>query len=181
MDIRGPLMIEHRLIEKMLKTVVRAAAKAKQESNVDPLFIDTMVDFIRTYADRTHHGKEEDILFRDLAKKVMTANDRRVMQELVDEHVFARKTVAELVAARQRYATHKEMESFKVILGKIEVLVNFYPEHIKKEDKVFFPACLQYFTRQELDAMLEEFRAFDGRMIHEKYQKVFAEIEQKFR
>jgi hemerythrin-like domain-containing protein len=181
MDIRGPLMIEHRLIEKMLKTAVQAAAKAKQESSMDPLFIDIMVDFIRTYADRTHHGKEEDILFRDLTKKVMTANDRQVMQELVNEHVFARKTVAELVAARQHYAAYKDVASLKVILGKIEVLVNFYPEHIKKEDKVFFPASLQYFIRQELDDMLEEFRAFDGRMIHEKYQKVFAEIEQKFK
>ena len=36
---------------------------------VDPVFIDTAVDFIHTYADRCHHGKEEDILFKALAAK----------------------------------------------------------------------------------------------------------------
>ena len=28
-------------------------------------FVDAVVDFIRVYADRTYHGREEDILFRD--------------------------------------------------------------------------------------------------------------------
>jgi len=32
------------------------------------------VDFFRTYADSTHHGKEEDILYRDLIKKAYTQN-----------------------------------------------------------------------------------------------------------
>ena len=27
------------------------------------------IDFIRTYTDLAHHGKEEDILFRELSKK----------------------------------------------------------------------------------------------------------------
>lgn len=65
----GPLMWEHRLIEKMLVAMMRHIDEVEKTKKVNPLIIDTAVDFIRTYADRTHHGKEEEILFRDLAKK----------------------------------------------------------------------------------------------------------------
>jgi hemerythrin-like domain-containing protein len=40
----------------------------EKSRKVDPVVIDVAVDFVRMYADRTHHGKEEEILFRDLAK-----------------------------------------------------------------------------------------------------------------
>ena len=91
MQARGPLMIEHRLIEKMIGVIRARLAQAETEGSIDPYFIDAAVDFIRMYADRTHHGKEEDIMFRDLARKRMSPEDARVMQELVDEHSSAGK------------------------------------------------------------------------------------------
>ncbi|MBN2297153.1 MAG: cation-binding protein, partial [Deltaproteobacteria bacterium] len=57
----GPLMWEHRLIEKMLSLFEKEIQRINDTGEVNPVFIDTAVDFIRTYADRTHHGKEEDI------------------------------------------------------------------------------------------------------------------------
>ena len=86
-------MIEHRLIEKMFELVRKEIKKIEELKQVDPIFIDTTVDFIRTYADRTHHGKEEDILFRDLEKKNIAELDKKIMQELIDEHKYGRKTV----------------------------------------------------------------------------------------
>jgi len=62
-------MIEHRLIERMLSVFKKVLDKIESEHEVDPVFVDIAVDFIRMYADRTHHGKEEDILFRELNKK----------------------------------------------------------------------------------------------------------------
>jgi hemerythrin-like domain-containing protein len=67
MQARGPLMIEHRLIDRMIGIIKRILSQIEKEEKVDPVFVDTTVDFIRTYADRTHHGKEEDILFRELS------------------------------------------------------------------------------------------------------------------
>jgi len=58
----------------------------------------------------------------------------------------------------------------------LKALAAFYPEHIRKEDKVFFPSTEKYFTTEELDAMLEEFWAFDRSLIHEKYKNVVEQI-----
>lgn len=69
MQARGALMVEHRVIERMIALIEKALAQIESAGVIDALFVDAVVDFVRTYADRTHHGKEEDILFRDLEEE----------------------------------------------------------------------------------------------------------------
>jgi hemerythrin-like domain-containing protein len=166
----GPLMWEHRLIEKMLAVAGREAEKIRESRKVDPVFIDSVVDFIRTYADRTHHGKEEDILFRDLANKKMSPDHARIVDELIEEHKHGRAAVKRLVEAKNRYLAGEE--TLPEIAECLTELAEFYPCHIEKEDKHFFYPILDYFSAGEQDAMLREFSEFDRRMIHEKYRKV---------
>nr|MDO8100650.1 hemerythrin domain-containing protein [Candidatus Njordarchaeota archaeon] len=167
----GPLMIEHRLIERMIVIAGEELDEIRVGKKADPVFIDTYVDFAKTYADRCHHGKEEDILFRDLGKKRLSPEHRKTMNELVQEHVYARKTVGELVAAKDRFV-RGDKDALRDVAVKLGALAEFYPKHIEKEDKHFFFPILDYFTKQEQDAMLQEFWEFDRRLIHEKYQKV---------
>jgi len=176
MQARGPLMIEHRLIERMISVIKDALIKIESKHKVDPVFVDIAVDFIRVYADRTHHGKEEDILFRELQKKPMSDEDRRVMNELIEEHVFGRQTTKALVESNTRYRNGDESALFD-ISEKLQTLIDFYPKHIEKEDKVFFPSSRAYFTDEEDQAMLAEFLEFDRKMIHEKYKSVVENFE----
>ncbi|WP_073479042.1 hemerythrin domain-containing protein [Desulfatibacillum alkenivorans] len=176
MKPRGPLMIEHRLIERMLEIVRREISSMKDTRDADPVFIDTVVDFVRTYADRTHHGKEEDILFKELAGKKMSASDQALMEELVEEHKFGRKTVKALVDAKNEYAAGNR-EAVSAIIEQLEILARFYPEHIRKEDKVFFPSTEKLFSQEEQDAMLEAFGEFDRKMIHEKYAALVEQLK----
>ncbi|MBN2172336.1 MAG: hemerythrin domain-containing protein [Candidatus Krumholzibacteriota bacterium] len=176
MQARGLLMIEHRLIERMIALAEGALARIESDGEVDPAFVDTAADFIRTYADRTHHGKEEDILFRDLDGRGLSAGDRRRMRELIDEHVQGRRTTAALVAANERYRGG-DAAALADVATALRALVAFYPRHIEKEDKVFFPAARAYLTDEEDQAMLAEFRRFDAEMIHEKYRAVVAGLE----
>ena len=171
MQARGPLMIEHRLIERMLSVIKGVLAKIEAKHKVDPVFVDIAVDFIRVYADRTHHGKEEDILFRELNNKPLTAEDQRVMKELIEEHMVGRQTTKALVDANTRYRNGDET-ALTDIAANLQTLTEFYPRHIEKEDKVFFPSSRNYFTDEEDQAMLAEFFEFDRKMIHEKYKSV---------
>lgn len=171
MQARGPLMIEHRLIERMLSVVKDALAQIEASRAVDPAFVDAAVDFIKVYADQTHHGKEEDILFRELKRRPLADADQRVMNELIDEHVLGRQITAALVAANARYRKG-DGAALADIVEKLKTLVDFYPKHIAKEDKVFFPAARAYFSEAEDQAMLVEFWEFDRKMIHTKYTAV---------
>jgi hemerythrin-like domain-containing protein len=172
----GPLMIEHRLIEKMISLMDLEITKMKKHRKANPLFIETAVDFIRMYADRTHHGKEEDILFRDLEKKTLSPNHTKIMEELVEEHVWARNRVSKLVDAKKEYEEGK-IEIVDEIINIMSELTEFYPKHIEKEDKHFFIPVMKYFTQEEQDAMLDEFWEFDKTLIHEKYKQVVENLE----
>lgn len=65
------------------------------------------------------------------------------------------------------------------IAKNLKTLTEFYPKHIEKEDKVFFPASRAYFTDEEDNAMLTKFWEFDRRLIHEKYMSVVEGLEIK--
>ena len=178
MQARGPLMIEHRLIERMLSIIKESLAKIEAAHEIDPVFVDIAVDFIRIYADRTHHGKEEDILFHEMNNKPLTTEDQQVMKELVEEHLVGRQTTKALVDANTRYRNGDEA-ALTDIVANLRILTEFYPRHIEKEDKVFFPSARKYFTEEEDQAMLAKFYEFDGRMIHEKYTSVVEGFETK--
>lgn len=176
MQARGLLMIEHRLIEKMISLIKDALEKIETRQSVEPAFLDTVVDFMRVYADRTHHGKEEDILFRELKKKPLSAADRQVMEELIKDHAFGRQLVKALAGDSIRYR-NGDATVVTDITAKLRTLTEFYPRHIEKEDKVFFPASRSYFTEEEDQALLAEFRDFDRKMIHEKYKSVVEKLK----
>jgi len=178
MQARGPLMVEHRLIERMLAVIRQTLDRIASTGEDDPLFVDTAVDFIVTYADRTHHGKEEDILFRDLQEKNLSEADRRIMNELIEEHIFGRYTTKTLIQANTRYR-QGDASALETIAAKLRTLVDFYPKHIAKEDKTFFPASRAYFSDEEDQAMLAEFWEFDRRMIHEKYKRIVENLQGK--
>lgn len=174
----APLMIEHRLIERMIKLMDAEVKRIKQNSQPNTDFINTAVDFIKTYADKLHHGKEEDILFRDLAKKRLSAEHQKTMEELIQEHVLGRGNVKKLVEARNKYM-RGEKTAVKEILENMEILVKFYPKHIEKEDKHFFLPVMNYLNEQEKQEMLKEFYEFDRNFIHTKYKDMVLELEGK--
>ncbi|MEN6465470.1 MAG: hemerythrin domain-containing protein [Syntrophaceae bacterium] len=171
----GPLMWEHRLIDKLVQVLKTEISNIRGQNAINIMLVDEAIDFFRTYSDRTHHGKEEEILFRDLAKKPLAPEHKKTMEELIGEHVQARKMVRELIEAKETYLAGPE-RGLAEIDDCLSRLVEFYPRHIFKEDKNFFFPCLDYFSREEQDKMLQEFREFDRQMIHEKYTKLVEEF-----
>jgi hemerythrin-like domain-containing protein len=172
----GPLMIEHRLIEKVIENIRIETENVRQGKKLEILYIDTIVDFIRIYADRTHHGKEEDILFRELKSRQLANEDLRIMNELVNEHIIARRTVKELIEAKNKFIAN-DLDEEKIILEKLDNLVKLYPGHIIKEDKIFFPSVMKYLNKEEQGKMIDEMWEFDRKMIHEKYRMVVENLK----
>jgi hemerythrin-like domain-containing protein len=165
----GPLMVEHRLIEKMVPLILREVAEAGRSGKINLQFVDKAVDFIRTYADKCHHGKEEDILFRELGKKMLLPEHARIMAELVEEHRQARKIVGELMEAAGE-SKGGGVSALAVVIERFKEIAGFYPRHIEKEDKHFFLPCMDYFSSAEKESLLREESEFDRNFIHRLYK-----------
>lgn len=176
MQAYGLLMIEHRLIERMLTVIKAAVSKIEFKHEIDPVFVDIAVDFLQVYADRTHHGKEEDILFRELRHKSLSDDDQRIMDELIREHMLVRQIIALIVSANKRYRDGDDI-ALIIIANNLKTLIEFFPKHIEKEDKKFYPSSRRYFTDEEDEAMLAEFGKLDQKVVHEKYESAIKELE----
>jgi hemerythrin-like domain-containing protein len=171
-----PLMAEHQTILHMMADIVRKLKVFRETERVDTRYVDTAIDFIRTYADGCHHGKEEGILFRELDLKTLDAKPAALMGQLVQEHAWARKTTGRLIEANRAYAAG-DTGQLQNVLGPLQHLADFYPGHITKEECRFFDPCMTYFTEDEQEAMLAKFAEFDRKLIHEKYRRMVQEFE----
>jgi hemerythrin-like domain-containing protein len=170
------LMNEHRIIDRMIPPFKKELDRMQQAKTVNVKFIEKTVGFIRMYADRTHHGKEEGILFRELRKKQISNEHNAMMMDLINDHAFARRSVAALEHANIDYANGKK-EAWQDVWKFLNDLYLLYPQHVQKEDTKFFQPSMEYFSRQERDAMMEEFEEFDQKIIHEEYSRVVGELE----
>ena len=173
----GPLMKEHRIIERMISVLTSEMESIESHQHTDPVLMTTAVDFIRTYADRCHHGKEEDILFRRLAEKGLDPQLAKEMQELIDDHVYARDVTGQLIDANSRYAAGS-LTALDEVESSLRTLIEFYPAHIAKEEKHFFKPCMAYFSDSEQAQMLADFDEFDRTLIHDKYRLIVEGLEQ---
>ena len=176
MEAIGILMVEHRLIERMVSLLKKEIDNDELQHTANPAFIYSAVDFFRTYADRLHHGKEEGILFRDLAKKRLEPAHKAMLDQLVGEHKIAREEVKALHEAAQRYEKG-DMDAIEHIITHLKRLVVLYPPHIHNEDQHFFLLVREYFSEDERKAMLEECYEFDRKLTHEKYKSVVEQYE----
>jgi hemerythrin-like domain-containing protein len=172
----GPLMIEHRLILRMTKVLDRIHEECEGERRVGLSEVGAAVDFIRTYADRCHHGKEEDILFRRCREKTLTPELAQTMQLLLDEHVQGRALVAQFEAAAARHGQGEGSALDEI--GELAARISaFYQTHIETEDQRFFVAVMDSFSKPERDAMFREGLLHDQSFDLERYRELVETME----
>lgn len=175
MNPGGPLRKEHRLIEKMISIIGNETIHIKRNNSVNPVFIDTAVDFMKIYADRTHHGKEEHILFETLTDMDLSTEDRSLMKELIADHVRFRNMTDNLVSLKNVFIKGRK-ENLSEIVETMDMLVCHYPEHVRKEEERFFPASLGYLSEEKQKLILAQFWDYDKNMIHIKYTQVVTKL-----
>ncbi|MEN6385101.1 MAG: hemerythrin domain-containing protein [Phycisphaerales bacterium] len=177
MKPRGMLMTEHRLIEKMIDIIQAETLKIQKGKVLDEFLINSVVDFMRFYADATHHGKEEDILFSMLENKDMSSEDSKLMNDLIEEHRFARHATEDIIRAEKLYFQGED--TIGIIITTFNAFAVFYPKHVQKEEENFFPNSEIYFSEQELESMIRKFHDFDKGMIHKKYKSLVEDLQNK--
>ena len=177
----GLLMTEHRLIERLVLVIIKQSDRIQQDKLADIDFVDNCIDFIKTYTDMCHHGKEEAILFRELKTKKLSVEHDKILAELITQHNAVRELSEKLVIIRNSYfnsagEAEKQIYAFE-IYENLKQLTELYPAHIKKEEMKLFNECMGYFTDAERAKILNEFLEFDRELIHKKYKEMVLSFE----
>ncbi|HVP07672.1 MAG TPA: hemerythrin domain-containing protein [Candidatus Acidoferrum sp.] len=172
------LMTEHRLILKVLGAMEKYVEAVVSGQPVDRADLEKFVTFIREFADRCHHGKEEDILFASMVEQGYPREQGPVAVMLA-EHEQGRQLVGVLKAIAAKSGAWTEEEKSQLIraaLGYISLLRS----HIHKEDHVLYPAAENHLGPERMEAMAEEFEVFEqtksGAGEHERFHALADEL-----
>ncbi len=147
------LSLEHRLIERVLDCLDVIAQRARRNAQLDARSAREALEFLATYADAIHHGKEEHVLFPRMEQRGIP---RQVgpLAVMLHEHELGRAAIRAMREALARFETG-EAGGAGEFADAAEEYVALLHEHIGKEDQVLFPmaeACLGEADRQAVAA-----------------------------
>ena len=167
---------DHRVIEKVLAVVERLAQNPREASLED---WKKALDFIRGFADKCHHLKEEKILFPALEKHGIAREGGPIGMMLV-EHEEARAYVREMVEALAHGAEDSEVRR-TILAQNARAYLHLLREHIRKEDEILFQMADEALSPEEQKELAQEFEKHEaeeiGAGVHEKYLKIAEELE----
>lgn len=166
---------EHTFIMRVISVLKLSIDQLASGHQISTETLNAIVDFMRNYADRCHHGKEEAILFPYLIEKGVPSEGCPI-GALTHEHVRGRELVRSIADNISAYQNGDE-EARKVISDAINGIIKLYPNHIWKEDYLLFPMVHKVCNANELVDLFNRFNASDeqfGRDAILQYEK-FAE------
>jgi len=180
-DITQTLVNEHKLILRMIALLERNAPRTADGSYTNWRFYLDGVDFIRNYADRFHHAKEEDVLFEALVNNGMPRENSPVAAMLM-EHDRGRAFVKAMEsAALNALAGNAGMEG--IIAENALAYAELLREHIAKEDEILYPLAERVIPATMRDSIIEGYTAAEDRTaadFSDRYEAVVRVYEQEF-
>ena len=163
MKATDELRNEHRGIEVMLDVMDGAVRNLQRGERVDFGHLDGMMEFLTVFADKCHHGKEEDFLFPAM-EAAGVPNEGGPIGVMLKEHRQGREFIAAMKKALSEMkagdggATSRFCESS---CGYTSLL----RQHIQKEDNVLFVMAEQRLDAAKDDELVEEFERLEEERI----------------
>jgi len=181
MSATNELRTEHRAIERMLAILETAAARLEQGERVRPDVFRQGVDFVRNFADRCHHGKEEQNLFPRMEARGVPREGGPIGVMLF-EHELGRAFAGAIAGAIDAYEADGQAAA-RVIAENARGYVDLLRQHIMKEDNVLFPMAdrvLSAADQAELDERFEQIETERmGPDTHERYHRLLDNLERE--
>lgn len=149
------LIQEHDSILEMLTIVEAVCQRLEKNDTINPEHISGIIHFIQGFADKCHHAKEEDLLFKELAVAGFPQEGGPVGVMLMEHdegriYVRAMKESADRLAAGDDVAKRRFVENAR----NYATLLN---NHIYKENNILFPMADAHLTDSQQEKLQVEF------------------------
>ncbi len=119
------------------------------------------IDFARSYADKHHHGKEEQILFRHMLENPTPATEKLVRNGMLVEHDFGRFHITELENSLKLYNNYPCTKNRLSIITHAAAYADLLQRHIQKEDNVCFTYAQRMLSSAEKNQIDEQTKIFE--------------------
>jgi hemerythrin-like domain-containing protein len=163
------LVDEHVLIKRWIALIPKVVNDLDVETEEGQQLIRDGVDMIRSYADKFHHAKEEEILFKYFDENL------EILKVMHEDHTHARGLVKAMLEANERKDQNAVAEN---LMAYRELLT----EHIRKEDEILYPWMDNQLSTRQVGKLFAKFAEADQQMgfSPDKYEHLIDQLEIKF-
>lgn len=172
---------EHRVIERAMRALDGVCMRLEGGNKVPAPVLLELADFIATFADRYHHGKEETLLFPALERRGIT-RDGGPLGVMEYEHQVERELIADLQQAIDLYR-ERDLEGAQNFVEAARAYLRLLVGHIEKEDSILFRIGDEMLDDEEKDSLAESFKQVDvalGSRTLQDYERIASEMEDKW-
>ncbi len=177
MDPIATLIHEHDVILLVVAAARREAERLRSGGGVDKEKVEKIVDFVRTFADACHHGKEEDLLFTRLEERGFSREMGPVAVMLL-EHEQGRNAIRQVVANLEQ-AAQGDRDAVSQVAAGLASWAELLEQHIYKENNILFPMAQQVLSARDIQELEEGFAKVERERFagaHERYHAVACEL-----
>lgn len=177
------LIKEHNSILEMLEVLEKVCDKLESADAVVPDHLEHILSFLKGFADRCHHGKEEDLLFPAMEASGIPREGGPIGVMLL-EHVQGRELIERMVVALSSLK-NADPNAPSEFVGAGREYVRLLTQHIEKENNVLFRMADMHISGSKRQELERQFDAVDQETIGteqiEKYLQVLEELKSRYR
>jgi hemerythrin-like domain-containing protein len=183
MDSINLMMDEHKYIKRGLAVMRKMSIAILNGAEVPFDDFKKIIDFVRNYADKHHHNKEEEILFKKMVDDLGQEMVQAPISGMLVEHDFGRLFIKNLELALERV---KEGDSD----SKVDVIANavgytdLLNRHIDKEDKVIYTFARRSLNEEALKYINERCEVVEcaakEKKLQKNYEDTIEELENRW-
>lgn len=181
MDCIELMVEEHKLAKRMLVVIRRYCYNILKNEDIDYNDFFVIIDFIKTYVDGHHHGKEEELLFNQMKNKLGPVGQKLITHGMLVEHDLGRLYVHQMDAAVRRVIQGDDESRLDVIANAI-AYCDLLNRHIDKEDSVVYKYATNNLDKDTLELINKECEDFEQiaekQGVQGKYLKILEKMEQ---
>ncbi|MDD4991942.1 MAG: hemerythrin domain-containing protein [Paludibacter sp.] len=171
------LVKEHDSILKVIE-ITQTILNTTDKSTVKLDHVEQIIDFIKNFADKYHHLKEEDVLFMEMERHGMP-RDGGPIGVMLYEHDEGRKYIKQAVEAIGQLKLGND-EAFEQIKENLLNYCTLLTNHIAKENNILYPMAERLLPADVKSAMTENFEETNLTTVDneyfDKYMKLVDEL-----
>jgi hemerythrin-like domain-containing protein len=171
------LMNEHEAILSALQILERMAAPGEKFAPATQKDILDFIGFLKEFADKCHHGKEEGLLFPAMIGAGVPDRGGPV-GVMVGEHEQGRQLIRDMEGS---ISAHLDREKFTQAAREYITLLR---DHIRKENMVLCPMAEKVLTQTQLETLYEGFEEHEEKVIghgrHEELHAMLKNLQNKY-
>lgn len=170
---------EHQAIKLMLRISEKVCQKLESGEEVDPEHLEQIVEFIKLFADKCHHGKEEDLLFTAMEEAGIPRKGGPI-GVMLTEHDMGRGYVRGMSEAVARYKA-SDRQALSAIAQNARNYIALLTQHIDKEDYILYPMADMHLSEDQQKELLEGFERVERERIgvgkHEEFHNLLDHLK----